>query len=71
MEILLSNSAGDFMGGPFINYTMVDQRHQRVVTIDGYVYYPSKDKKNLLRQLEALIYTLSFPEEPELTAVED
>jgi hypothetical protein len=62
---------GDFMGGPFISYTIVDQRYQRVVTIDGYVYYPNKDKKNLLRQLEALIYTLSFPEEPEVAVIQD
>ncbi|NCC73446.1 MAG: DUF4837 family protein [Sphingobacteriia bacterium] len=54
---------GDFMGGPFINYTLVDQRKNRVVTIDGYVYHPNKEKKDLLRQLEALIFTLSFPED--------
>lgn len=59
---------GDFMGGPFISYTMVDERRQRIVTIDGYVYYPNKDKKNLLRQLEALIFTLDFPEENDLAA---
>ncbi len=56
---------GDFMGGPFINYTLIDQRHNRVVTLDGYVYNPSQEKRDLIRQLESLIYTLSFPNEEE------
>lgn len=59
---------GDFMGGPFISYTLVDPRYNRVVTIDGFVYNPNQEKKNLLRQLEALLYTINFPEE---TATED
>ena len=54
---------GDFMGGPFINYTLVDQRHNRVVTVEGYVHNPSQEKRDLVRQLESLIYTLSFPNE--------
>lgn len=48
---------GDFMGGPFINYTIVDEKNQRIVTLDGYVYYPARDKKNLLRQVESIIFT--------------
>jgi hypothetical protein len=54
---------GDFMGGPFISYTLVDPRYNRVVTMEGFVYNPNQDKKNLLRQLEALLYTLDFPDE--------
>lgn len=54
---------GDFMGGPFISYTLVDPRKNRVITLDGYVYNPNQEKKHLVRQLEALLYTLSFPEE--------
>ncbi len=56
---------GDFMGGPFLNYTIVDQMRNRVVTIDGYVYHPSHDKRDLVRQVEALIYTTSFAEAEE------
>jgi len=53
---------GDFMGGPFINYTVVDEKNGRIITLDGFVYYPNQDKKNLVRQLESLLYTLSIPE---------
>jgi hypothetical protein len=51
---------GDFMGGPFISITTVDERLNRVVTVDGFVYHPGQDKRDLLRQIEALLYTLSF-----------
>jgi hypothetical protein len=61
---------GDFMGGPFVSYTLVDEIQNRVVTIEGFVYNPGNDKKNLLRQVEALIYTTNFvdPTRDELSA---
>ncbi|MFW5705859.1 MAG: DUF4837 family protein [Bacteroidota bacterium] len=56
---------GDFMGGPFVSYTLVDQERNRLVTVDGFVYNPSQEKKDLLRQIEALLYTLTFSGEEE------
>lgn len=54
---------GDFMGGPFVSYSTVDLAARRVVTVDCYVYSPKKHKRNYLRQLETLIYSISFDEE--------
>ncbi|NOX86218.1 MAG: DUF4837 family protein [Chlorobi bacterium] len=51
---------GDFMGGPFLSVTFVDPRTNHIVTIMGYVYYPAKDKRDMLRQLEAIIYSTTF-----------
>ncbi len=51
---------GDFMGGPFINYSLVDEKRNRVICIDGYVYAPKFDKREFLRELEALIKTITF-----------
>jgi len=51
---------GDFMGGPFINYSMVDEKRNRVICIDGYVYCPKFDKREYLREQEALIKTITF-----------
>lgn len=51
---------GDFMGGPFISYTMVDEQMNRVITIDGYVYAPKFDKREFIRELEALALTINF-----------
>ena len=53
----------DFMGGPFILLAELDIHRQRVVVIDGYVYAPSKDKRNLTRQVEAIIYSLKFKDQ--------
>lgn len=55
--------AEDFMGGPFVSYSTVDTATNRVVCVDCYVYSPSpyKPKRNLLRQLENLIYSAAFP----------
>ena len=50
---------GYAMGGPFMLRAHHDTINNRVVVTDGYVYYPSKSKKrNLLRQLESVMYTL-------------
>ncbi|MCB2221435.1 MAG: DUF4837 family protein [Bacteroidetes bacterium] len=50
----------DFMGGPFINYTFVDERTNKVVTIDGYVYAPNAPKRDLMIQMESLAHSLRF-----------
>ena len=44
----------DFMAGPFVSYTFVDESQKKVFTIDGYVYYPNKNKRNYMRQLQAI-----------------
>ena len=50
----------DFMGGPYVSLAQLDIENQRVVVAYGYVYAPNKDKRNLLRQVEAMIYTISL-----------
>ena len=51
---------GDFMGGPFVNYTFVDEKRNKVITIDGYVYAPNKPKRDLMIQTEAIIHSLKL-----------
>ncbi len=50
----------DFMGGPYVSLAELDATNQRVVVAFGYVYAPSKDKRNLLSQVEAMIYSMKF-----------
>ena len=50
----------DFMGGPYISLAELDASNQRVVVAFGYVYAPSKEKRNLLQQVEAMIYSLKL-----------
>ena len=50
----------DFMGGPYVSLAVLDAANQRVIVAFGYVYAPNKDKRNFLRQVEAMIYTLKL-----------
>lgn len=49
-----------FMGGPFVTLVTKDEVNDRFVMIDGYVYAPKDDKRELIRQVEAILYTASF-----------
>lgn len=51
---------GDFMGGPFISYTKIDERRNLVVTVEGFVYYPNHETRELIRELDAILYTFDF-----------
>uniref|UniRef100_UPI0032173307 DUF4837 family protein n=1 Tax=uncultured Draconibacterium sp. TaxID=1573823 RepID=UPI0032173307 len=50
----------DFMGGPYIALSELDVANQRVIAAYAYVYAPSKNKRNYLRQVEAMIYSLKL-----------
>lgn len=50
----------DYMGGPYISLAELDAANQRVIVAYGYVYAPSKDKRNYIRQVEAMIYSLKL-----------
>ena len=58
----LWNVVGDFMAGPFVSYSIVDPTSSKIITAEGWVYYPNKDKRDLLRQQESILYTLKFVE---------
>ena len=51
----------DFMGGPFVSYSTLDEATGRVLTIDGYIYSPKLDKRNFMREVEHLVYMIDFP----------
>ncbi len=51
----------DFMGGPFVSLSALDASRRRVVTVEGNVYAPKNNKRNYLRQVEAMVYSLEFP----------
>ena len=53
----------DFMGGPFISYTLVDTKNNRVITLDGYVYAPGERKHDLLKQVQAILLSFEFIEQ--------
>ena len=52
---------GDF--GPYVSHTRLDEKNQRIITAEIFVYSPDKMKRNLVRQMEASLYTLKLPNE--------
>jgi len=59
-----------FMGGPFITIMTYDEKNRRAVMLDGFVYAPNDNKRELIRQVEALLYSADFhsPEEAVVVA---
>lgn len=47
----------DFMGGPFINYYILDKANNRAVMLDGFVFSPKGHKKMRIRFMEAIFAT--------------
>ncbi|HQB78753.1 MAG TPA: DUF4837 family protein [Tenuifilaceae bacterium] len=52
------------MGGPYISLVTLDEAKNRIIVVEGFVYAPGKQKRNYLRQLEAVLFTFAF-EKPE------
>lgn len=47
----------DFMGGPFVSYAYYDAEAKIIKVLEGFVYAPHEDKRNLLRRVEAVAYS--------------
>ena len=54
---------GEAMGGPFVSLTRLDQVNGRVVTAEAFLFAAGQKKRNALRQIEAILYTLQMPNE--------
>lgn len=50
----------DFMGGPFVSYTFLNENTNQIITLFGYVYYPNHQKRDLLLQVESILYSVKF-----------
>ncbi len=48
------------MGGPFISVSQLDEKNNRIITVEGYIFAPKFQKQLYLRELEAMIYSLEF-----------
>ena len=59
----------DMMGGPFVSHARVDRPNGRVVVVEGFVYAPQKNKRELMRQMEAALYTLNLPQEQQIDEI--
>ena len=51
---------GISMGGPFISITTLDEKRNRIVTVEGFVFAAGKDKRNYVRQVDAIVLSLEI-----------
>lgn len=55
---------GAKMGGPFVSLSTVDEERGRLITVEGFVYAPQFDKREYMRELEALLFSLRIASTP-------
>ena len=48
----------DYMGGPFVLYTIYDEKSGKIITLDGNVFAPNEPKVPYLRELEVILHAL-------------
>ena len=53
-------SFGDFMGGPFVSYTLATPDNKELLTLVGFVYSPRFPKRDYLMQVESICHSLAF-----------
>lgn len=56
----LWKTIGEFKGGPFVNYTIYDEKNKQVIFLDAFIYSPETKKRNFLLELEATLRTFSI-----------
>ena len=50
----------DFMAGPFLNYTVIDEKNNRLIIFEGFTYAPSVSKRAFLFELEAIAKSMKI-----------
>ncbi|MDE5711841.1 MAG: DUF4837 family protein, partial [Bacteroides sp.] len=46
---------------PYVSHVRLDRANQRIIVSEIFVYSPDKLKRNLVRQMEASLYTVKLP----------
>ena len=54
-------SFGDFMGGPFVSYTLLSPDGTQLVELIGFVYCPRFDKRDYLMQVDGICRSIKWP----------
>lgn len=58
------------MAGPFVCHMRLDELNKRVVFAEGFCYAPNESKRMLIRNLEAVLYTLKLPSDNLIPEIE-
>jgi hypothetical protein len=57
-----AGNPGAFGGGPFVQYSMINKKRNEIITVCGYVYAPKFNKREYIRQVEAMLSTIEMEE---------
>jgi hypothetical protein len=52
---------GDFMGGPFVSYSILSPDGKQLVELTGYVYCPRFNKRDYLMQVDGICRSITWP----------
>ncbi len=47
-------------GGPFVQYSILNEAENKIITVCGYVYAPKYDKREYIRELDAVLNTIEM-----------
>jgi hypothetical protein len=50
----------DYMGGPFINYAILDKKNNRILILQGFSYSPATKKRDFVFELESILKTVTL-----------
>lgn len=50
----------DFMSGPFLLFAVADRVNNRMLILEGFCYAPSREKRDLMFELEAIVKSVEF-----------
>jgi hypothetical protein len=51
------------MGGPFLSYALVDEAEGMLYYIEGFTFSPSRNQREIMRELETILHTFRTSEE--------
>lgn len=51
---------GDFMGGPFVTYTLLSPDKKNIIDVTGFVYCPRFDKRDYLMQVDGICNSITW-----------
>jgi len=50
----------DYMGGPFVNYAVLNSKTNELIIADGFIHAPGKDKRDHMQYLEHIFSSIKF-----------
>jgi hypothetical protein len=56
----LWRTVGGFMGGPFLSYTIYNDKTNQVLCVEGFFYGPDAKKRNILLEMEAMMRSIEW-----------